>query len=220
MSSNSILRTLRATIVVAVALVASMAASPAEAKKRCTPAEVYADWYDGRFERTYPVSCLRAALRNAPEDLLNYGGLPEDLQRAIAETIRKQRAPDRGPDTSVSSAPSADEPTGATSEPSTPKASGKSGSARPRTTEPNHRAIASDPFPSSEGDENPFESAANRLGPGRADAVPIPLLVIAALALLLLAAAAASFVARRIHARRVVVREVAQPPADDAPPAP
>jgi hypothetical protein len=58
------------------------------------------------------------------------------------------------------------------------------------------------------GGDEPPKGAVSRLidkiGPSNADSVPLPLLVLAGIAFLLLAAAAASFVARRIHARRVM----------------
>jgi len=44
----------------------------------------------------------------------------------------------------------------------------------------------------------------DKIGPSNADAVPLPLLVLAGIAFLLLAAAGGSFVARRIQARRVM----------------
>jgi hypothetical protein len=47
-----------------------------------------------------------------------------------------------------------------------------------------------------------FGWLADRLGPGGADSIPLPLLVFAILGLLLIAAAGASFFARRIQARR------------------
>jgi hypothetical protein len=49
----------------------------------------------------------------------------------------------------------------------------------------------------------PVERVLDQLGPDRADAVPIPLLVLAGVALLLIAAGAISAVTRRLGARRV-----------------
>jgi hypothetical protein len=64
-------------------------------------------------------------------------------------------------------------------------------------------------------DRGVFGWLADRLGPGGADSIPLPLLVFAGLGLLLIAAAGASFFARRIQARR------AQPaPASPGPPQP
>jgi hypothetical protein len=47
-----------------------------------------------------------------------------------------------------------------------------------------------------------FGWLADRLGPGSADSIPLPLLVFAGVGLLLIAAAGASFAARKIQARR------------------
>jgi len=52
-------------------------------------------------------------------------------------------------------------------------------------------------------DKGFFQSLADKLGPGNATSIPLPLLILAGLGLLLIAAAAASFAARRIQARRL-----------------
>jgi hypothetical protein len=48
-----------------------------------------------------------------------------------------------------------------------------------------------------------FNSLGDRLGPGNAQSIPLPLIVLAGLALLLLLAAGATWFARRLQARRV-----------------
>jgi len=48
-----------------------------------------------------------------------------------------------------------------------------------------------------------FKSLGDRLGPGNAQSIPLPLIVLAGLALLLLLAAGATWFARRLQARRV-----------------
>jgi hypothetical protein len=52
-------------------------------------------------------------------------------------------------------------------------------------------------------DQGIWTSITNRLAPGNAQSVPLPLIVLAGLALLLLLAAAATWLARRLQARRV-----------------
>ncbi|HET8893605.1 MAG TPA: hypothetical protein VFM96_05870 [Gaiellaceae bacterium] len=68
------------------------------------------------------------------------------------------------------------------------------------------------PGPSNNGPTNPVDakqdrgwvqSLADRLGPGNARSIPLPLLVLGALALLLLLAAFGTWLARRIQTRRV-----------------
>jgi hypothetical protein len=51
-------------------------------------------------------------------------------------------------------------------------------------------------------DKGFFERLANKLGPGNATSIPLPLLILAGVGLLLIAAAGASVAARRIQARR------------------
>jgi len=64
-----------------------------------------------------------------------------------------------------------------------------------------------DPGPSSTGGGGPHKSfwtdITDRLAPGNAQSIPLPLIVLAGLALLLLLAAAATWFARRMQTRRV-----------------
>ena len=60
-------------------------------------------------------------------------------------------------------------------------------------------------------DEGFFQRLANKLGPGNATSIPLPLLILAGVGLLLIAAAGASVAARRIQARRAQPATV--PPA-------
>ena len=205
-------------VAAAVAAFAASAAVPSHAAPRkCTPQMVYADWYDGQLETAWPIACLRAALRNAPDDVVTYGDLPQDLQLALARAIRAKRQNDRpraggsprGGGTGGQSAPSSG---GGTSSSGTsgPASSGSRSGPETPTSLPRieerprpaaERRLASDP----NKQENLFEKAANKLGPGTAESVPLPLILLAGLALILLATAAASVVARRVQARRVRV---------------
>src|SRR6478672_10074307 len=88
-------RSLRPLILVAAALAIGAAlgttAQPAQARSlsTCSKALVH-DWLvDGRVDRTYPVHCYREALKTIPEDQLVYGTLRDDLNRALANTIRE-----------------------------------------------------------------------------------------------------------------------------------
>jgi hypothetical protein len=70
---------------------------------------------------------------------------------------------------------------------------------------PSEGGGGSDPTSSSGGgssDSGFFHWLAKKVGPGNADSVPVPLLVLAGLALALIAAAAISFFARRAQAKR------------------
>jgi hypothetical protein len=71
---------------------------------------------------------------------------------------------------------------------------------RPTSADPNrpsNQAVANDP------DRALFKQAFDKLGPRNADAVPLPLLILASLSLLLIAAGAAGLVSRRLRARKV-----------------
>src|SRR5262249_1043243 len=45
------------------------------------------DWYDGRIDGTYPVSCYNAAINHLPEDLQDYSQARSDLSRALENAI-------------------------------------------------------------------------------------------------------------------------------------
>jgi hypothetical protein len=59
---------------------------------------------------------------------------------------------------------------------------------------------------------------ADKIGPGNASSIPLPLLILAGLGLLLVAAAGASFAARWIAARRSQPSPATSPPAPPSPP--
>ena len=57
--------------------------------------------------------------------------------------------------------------------------------------------------PGEGGDAGLIQSRLEKLGPKNADAIPLPLLVLAGISLLLLGTAGASYVARRVQAKRL-----------------
>jgi hypothetical protein len=136
------------------------------------------DWYDGRIDSVYPVSCYRAALVHMPEDIAQYSTLGDDINRALQAAIAAQ-GPGGGVDGATSS-----EPTfhgGPTVE-----AAGVSAAGR-------------DPG------GGPVGSALDSIGPSSPDSVPVPLIVLGGLSILLLTLGAAGFLARRLQARRAAV---------------
>ena len=149
-------------------------AAPAAAKQPCWRA-LFIDYADGRIDKTYPVHCYRDAVRNLGQDQLTYGSAAEDIRRALAAAMTKMRQ-DRvpiGPSTIVP-------PGGGPG-----KGDGGSGT-----------------LASKHDERSFFDKIAHAIGPSSADAVPLPLLILAGLALLLLAAAGASLIARQVQARR------------------
>jgi len=173
--------------------------SPATAAKPCW-VQLVNDWYDGRIDKTYPVSCYRAAIKNLPEDVRSYSEAREDIERALLAAIRQNEqagGDDLGPGDPVPPEPR--EPGETATETGGPGGDAEDeGEAAP---------------PGSGGDPDEGGGILEPFKPANADSVPIPLLVLAGLALLLLAAAAAGFVARRIQARRM--RVSALPPGPE-----
>ena len=156
----------------ALTAVLAFGAAPAAAKQPCWRA-LFVDWGDGRIDKTYPVHCYRDAISHLQEDTLTYGDASQEINRALQAAMTKLR---KGNDVR-SIGPSTSIPPG-------PGAGDGSGTG------------------SSKHDEGFFDRIAHAIGPSSADAVPLPLLILAGLAMLLLAAAAASLIARRVQARR------------------
>jgi hypothetical protein len=155
-----------------LAAVLAFGVAPAAAKQPCWRA-LFIDYGDGRIDKTYPVHCYREAVKHLGEDQEIYGSAAEDINRALLAAMTKMRK-------------DGDEPGPNTSvPPSTPPPSSGGGSPPPATH-----------------DEGFFDQVAHAIGPSSADAVPLPLLILAGLAMLLLAAAAASLIARRVQARK------------------
>jgi hypothetical protein len=172
-------RTLKPLILVAAVLAIGAAlgttAQPAQARSLsvCSKALVH-DWLvDGRVDKTYPVHCYREALKTIPEDQLVYGTLRDDLNRALASTIRKHNG-HVNRDTPVLGFLALGGGDGGGGD--GPGGTGGSGGV--------------------------FHWLAHTLGPNTADSVPVPLLVLGGLAIALMAAAGISLLTRRMQARR------------------
>lgn len=133
---------------------------------------LFVDYADGRIDKTYPVKCYRDAVKHLQEDTLTYGSAAEDINRALQAALIKLGR-GGGP------------PAG----PNTPVPPEPGGTLRGAGQGKKH-------------DEGFFDRLAHAIGPNSADAVPLPLLILAGLAMLLLAGAATSLIARRVQARR------------------
>jgi hypothetical protein len=189
-AAQSVTKRFLILLALATAAFAATLAAPgaADAAKPCW-VRLVNDWYDGRIDKTYPVSCYRAAMKNLPEDVAAYSNAREEIQRALLAAIKKSAAAGKtlaGSDL----VPPQIGPIGNTSTVGT----GTTG------TTPGEEGDG-EATPGSPGgdDEGPLGDI---LTPANADSIPIPLLVLAGLALVLLAAASAGFVARRLQARR------------------
>jgi hypothetical protein len=76
-----------AAAVAGIAAVTALAAAPSATAATCAQ-RVISDWRDGRITGAYSPACLRAALRNLPEDLRVYGSAEEDITRALTRAVK------------------------------------------------------------------------------------------------------------------------------------
>jgi len=179
-------RVLLATIAGSVALLAfgaaGAAAAPAasqQATSQCWK-DVVNDWlkHQPNLVGTYAIPCYTQAIQHlsAYPDLEGYSSATDDIHRALLAAIHQDRnnGPGSGPPAS----------SGGSGTPSSPSGSDGGGT-------------------SSSDDRSLFGRAASSIGPGDAQSVPLPLIVLGGLALLLLLAAAGTWFARRLQSRRM-----------------
>ncbi len=189
-------RTLRTTLLVLMAVAGAVVlAAPAAAKDPCWKTLID-DWYDGRIDNVYPVPCYRAALEHMPEDVAQYSSLGDDINRALQAAIASQ-GPNGGSNGSSTSG---------SSDPGDP-GSGVKGATAPvnSTFHGGPNSERSGALVAGRDVGGPVPSAIDAIGPGSADAVPVPLMVLGGLSVLLLSLGAAGFAARRVQARRATV---------------
>jgi hypothetical protein len=198
--------TRRATLLLVVVATAGLALLAPAGASGATPCwkRLINDWYDGRIDQPYPVQCYRQAIKNLPEDVKAYSSAREDIRRALLAAFRSNGP--MGPSALI-------RPPGDRRSPG-PRAGARGSDTRDTRGSDASQAVAGAEVSRRDEDGGPFDALFDLLAPGKADSVPLPLIVLAALAMLLLAAAAAGFVTRRIQARRVPVA----PPSDIDPP--
>jgi hypothetical protein len=157
-------------------------AAPASAKHSAGPCwlRIVNDWIpDGKITGSYPLPCYQQAINHlaAYPDLQGYSSAIDDIRAARTKAI-KDKKEGITPGTTTG-----DNGTGTSTNPGPAGPGGKGGGP---------------------GSGKSFlERLGDRLGPGNAQSIPLPLLVLGGLALLLLLAALATWLARRIQARRV-----------------
>lgn len=187
----------------AAAAGAFLLAAPGAAKEPCWKTLID-DWYDGRIDNVYPVGCYRAALENMPEDVAQYSSLGDDINRALQAAIAAQK-PDGGGSSGSSGGGSTGSGSGSTGGSTT------GGNAKPKPTNSTFyggptsdrsRALVA----GRDGAGGPVPGAIEAIGPGSADSVPVPLIVLGGLSVVLLTLGAAGFAARRMQARREALR--------------
>lgn len=152
--------------------------------------DVINDWlaHEPNVVGTYPIACYTQAIQHLDSysDIQGYSNAPEDIRRALLAALHNQGTGQSG-----------GTPTITTTSSGLPNSSG--GGSGPSA--PNR---------------NPVTRFFDSIGPGNAQSVPLPLLILAGLAILLLLAAAGTWLAKRIQARRV--NPAPQPARTPAPP--
>ncbi len=136
------------------------------------------DWFDNnRVDKVYAIPCYTQAIQHLSQfpDVQGYSSAPEDIHNALLAALRQDRGSGGG--------------TGGGTGGSGPSSSGGGSS--------NAQGGGTD------SGSGFFHSLGDRIGPGNAQSIPLPLLVLGALALLLLLAAGGTWLARRIQARRM-----------------
>ncbi|HLX19192.1 MAG TPA: hypothetical protein VKR23_03475 [Gaiellaceae bacterium] len=169
------------------ALVAVGAASAAPAATRqATPKcwlQVVNDWLaHGQVEGTYAIPCYTQAIQHldAYPDIKQYSSAIDDIHRALLYAIQHPGASGPG---GGSSGGSSGGPSG-----------GSSGGSGGGTTGGSSGGGSGKGF---------ISRVAGDIGPGNAQSIPLPLLVLGGLAVLLLLTAAGTWFARRLQARRI-----------------
>jgi hypothetical protein len=178
------LKVLARAALVSAALVAAVAhVQPAAAATPCWKT-LLNDWYDGRIDRTYPRHCYTEALHHLPADVATYSSARDDITRALQTAVAAQAKKGRalGPGSPVPAQP----PTK-----TTPSQTATSSTTTTTT-------VAPAPSPGNKDGTG----LADKLNPGSATSVPVPLLVLGGLALVLVAAGAVGLAVKYIQGRR------------------
>jgi uncharacterized membrane protein YidH (DUF202 family) len=178
-TTRVLLATIAGALAFLVAGVGGAAAAPAAAQQatsRCW-LQVINDWENNnQVDKIYAVPCYTQAIQHlsAYPDIAGYSSAIDDIKRAMLAVIHQEG---RG-------GPGSGTPSNITPGPGNNNSTGN-GTGGGTT----HRSL--------------WTRLTDRLSPGNAQSVPLPLIVLAGLALLLLLAAAATWFARRLQTRRV-----------------
>ncbi|HTS73412.1 MAG TPA: hypothetical protein VMG74_06860 [Gaiellaceae bacterium] len=167
------------TVLIAVAAGLALALFLPGRAAAATPCwkKVLNDWSNGRAIGVYPLHCYRDAIKNLPEDVRDYSNAADEINAALqAQIARRENRTTQGINPSAGGGGGGN---------STGGGEGGKGS-----------ATGGDPAPSA------YRRAIDNLGTSNADAVPVPLLVLASLGAALLAFAAALTVTKRVRAMR------------------
>jgi len=208
-SASHVIRSFRhilVTILVVVAATAAIGAAPAAAKSKPPCWKVLInDWYDGRIDGIYPIHCYRDALKHLPADVDTYSSARDDIKQALQKRITQ----------SHSGGTAGGGSTGGTGGGGTGGGSGGGGNGSGGGGNGSGGGGNGTGGGSGSGNKNtsgPLPNAIDRLGPKKADSLPVPLLVLGGVALVLMAAGGAGFLARRSRLRRLQLASAASIP--------
>jgi hypothetical protein len=175
-----------ASAIAAFAAVPVASAAPAATQSATDTCwlQVVNDWlHNGQVTGLYAIPCYTQAIQHlsAYPDISQYSSAIEDIHRALLAAVHEDRG--NGPGGSLGGGGLGSGSGGAIG--GGGGGNGTGGGSGTGT----HAGL--------------FRQLAERLGPGNAQSIPLPLLVLGGLALLLLMTAAMTWFARRIQARRV-----------------
>jgi hypothetical protein len=183
----------RAAVIAGALLMATV--RPAAAATPCWKA-LLNDWYDGRIDNTYALHCYTDALKHLPPDVQTYSSAHDDIERALQSAIAKLGKTKKvGANTPIKPPPT-------TNASNTPGGGGKQ---KPHASGPGGGGGGNGTTTTTSTGRDKgggLSGVANKLDPGSADSLPVPLLVLGALALLLVAGGAGGLAVKQIRARR------------------
>jgi hypothetical protein len=164
---------------------------PAAAATPCWKA-LLNDWYDGRIDNTYALHCYTDALKHLPPDVATYSSAHDDIERALQSAIAKLGKTKVNPNTKIAPPPASKTTTSLTA-----VGPGKN-KHKPGQTGTGPSGVS----PVGRQQQGGLSKLANKLDPGSADSLPVPLLVLGGLALILVAAGGGGLVVKYVRARR------------------
>jgi hypothetical protein len=182
----------RAALIAGALLMATV--RPAAAATPCWKA-LLNDWYDGRIDNTYALHCYTDALKHLPPDVQTYSSAHDDIERALQSAIARLGKKKLTSTTEIAPPPvtttsSANGASGGKQKPHPSGPGGASGQTLTTTTS------------TGRNQGNGLSGLANKLDPGSADSLPVPLLVLGGLALVLVAGGAGGLALKHLRARR------------------
>ena len=183
---------IRAALIAGALLMATV--RPAAAATPCWKA-LLNDWYDGRIDNTYALHCYTDALKHLPPDVQTYSSAHDDIERALQSAIAKLGKTKVTSTTQIVPVPvtTTTTPGGDSGGKQKPHPSGPGGGSGPTLTTTTSTG---------RNQGNGLSGLANKLDPGSADSLPVPLLVLGGLALILVAGGAGGLAVKHLRSRR------------------